>query len=241
MSYYMDLMREISTLCLAMSLNNAESFVQDIDAKKLTAVQYVDLLGAAAGRIGGCAAYEPAQAAATAARVAVRAAGVYDHASGDQTIAVTKMVTRYLRYAPADFRRTEEAPGLASVLALWISVWKQAESAIDPQWRQDEIFPSFDPGPTSEVFKGQKPSDIADPALRARYEDYLAQRAVFLQRVRDQTLLRRALDEAREDYVAYAAQLATVPGMRASLDSAAAEVADPALEAALRGNAGGSS
>lgn len=233
MSYQMDLMREISTICLAMTLDNAERFVQSIDAARLTPTEYVEALGAAAGRIGGCAAYDPAQAAAAAARVAMRVGSVYDRASGEQTLVLTKLVTRYLRYTPADYRQGEQAVGLSGMLKLWIEVWRRAEAAIDPLWRPDETFPPFDPGRPHDVIEGQTPDSVRDPGLRALYMEYLARKAQYRQRMRDQTLLRRALDEARDDYIAYAADLSRIAELRPALDAAAAAVKDPALKAAL--------
>lgn len=233
MSYYMDLMREVSTICLAMTLNNSERFVQNIDPKQLAPVEYVNLLGAAAGRIGGCAAYEPAEAAAAAARVAVRAGAVYDRANGEQTLVVIKLITRYLRYQTADFRKGEEVAGLTNMLKLWIEVWTRAESAIDLKWRADDTFPPFDPGRPHDVTEGQTPESVSDPTLRALYTAHLARKTQFLQRMRDQMLLRRALEEAREDYISYAGYLSKVAGMRQPLDAAAAAVTDPSLKAAL--------
>lgn len=233
MSYHVDLIREISTICLAMTLGNAEAFVQNIDAKRLTPVEYVAVLGAAAGRIGGCATYEPAEAAAAAARLAVRAISVYDSSSGDQTIDTIKLVTRYLRYEPADFREDGQVPGLSDILKKWIAVWSHAEAAIDPKWWADDTFPPFDPGRPHDMIDGQTPESVRDPVIRRLYAAYMDRKALFLQRMRDQSLLRRAQEETREDYVSYFVDLRKVAGMRAPLAAAAASIADPALKATL--------
>ena len=229
----MDLLREISTICLVMTLDNAEQFVRMIDANRLTPTEYVDVLGAAAGRIGGCSAYDPALAAAAAARVAMRVGAVYDRTNGEQTLVLTKLVTRYLRYTSTDYRQGAEVAGLSGMLKLWTQVWHRAEAAIDPQWQPSETFAPFDPGRPHEVIEGQTPESVRDPALRALYTEHLARKARYLQRMRDQTLLRRGLDEARDDYVAYAAYLGKIAGLRQALDTAAAAVNDPALKASL--------
>jgi hypothetical protein len=233
MSYYTDLMRELSTLCLAMTLGDAEKFVQAIDASRLALVERVNLMSEAAARIGGCSRYEPARAAAAAARLTEQARATYDHTSGEQTLLVIKLVTRYLRYHPSDFREGTVTEGLTNTLKKWVEVWIRAEAAVDPDWSPTEEFPPFETDRRGQSLDGQAPESIADPVLRAAYIEYLDRQAVFRQRMRNQTLLRRALDEARDDYISYATELKKTPAMNTSLRDAAAAVADPAVKMAL--------
>lgn len=236
MTYHADLMRELSSLCLVMTLGHAEQFVSDIDSKRLSQQEYLYALGEAAGRIGGCAKYEPVQAQAAAARLAVRAGSLYDPRSGDQTLVVTKLVRHYLRYGPNDFRPELRTEGLGQILKLWVEVWLRAEAALDPAWRPGAAFEPFKPKVplTESIEAGQSPASIRDPALRADYAAHLQRQAAFQQAQRDQLLVRRALDEAREDYLAYFEALAALPELKSARQRWAAALKDPALKAQLQ-------
>lgn len=233
MNPHQQLLREIATLCLSMNLVSATDFVDRIDPAQLTPTEYIAVLSAAAGRIAGCAAYAPADASVVAAQLTHRALQAYDPTDGDQTIDTIKLVSRYLRYGPADFRSDGVIAGLTRILGIWIDVWTAAESAVDPTWKATDVFPAFDPGPSQMIIEGQSPNSIADPSIRQAYIEHLERKWAFQRRARSQVLLRRALEETREGYLGYVAELRSIEGLVPALAANAQRVTDPDLRQAL--------
>lgn len=231
MTHYADLAKEIAILCLSSSLGDAQAFVQKVQRDRLTHTEYVAVLATAATRIAGCPRYDPAKAQASAAHIAEQIMAEYNPASGDETLDAFKVVTRYMRYRREHIRPSEIKKVLLSVLDSWLKVWSEAETHIDPNWDPQPGYPPFsDP----RVFDGQTPDTIADSMLRASYERHLAAKQAFLLRHRQQTLLRQALEDHRNDYVEYIRQLHAVPEVSANLPALAGRVKDPQLSASLR-------
>lgn len=232
MTYYTDLTREIAMLCLSMSLGGAEGFVDDVEADKLTKTEYIAVLAASATRIGGCANYDPAAAFATASRLTERALATYDPKSGDQTLDLMKLLTNYMRYPESSFTHDDPVSAQLELYEVWISVWIKAEGQLDPNWAPGQAFPPFE-GPG--VIDGQTPDGIADPAVKAAYEEHLARKAQFLAYQRDQMLLRRALEQYEASYIDYANHLRSLDGTQEALAAFAKEINASNLQAALVG------
>jgi hypothetical protein len=230
MTYYTDLIHQIAMLCFSMSLVNSEAFVQAVDQQRLTPTQYIAVLAAAATRIGGCSNYVPADAFAAAARVTERALVSYDPKSGDQTLDLMGLVTEYMRYPPDSFPADKVAEGMLSVFETWIDVWVGAEAAIDADWDADAIFPPFE---HPDVRDGQTPETIVNVKVRAAYERHLAEKHAFLARQRNQQLLRRALDQYRDSYIAYAREIPKTPAVTDRLRALAGRVSDHRLVLAM--------
>ncbi len=230
MTYYTDLTREAAMLCLSMSLGNAEVFVQTLDQQRLTATEYIAVLTAAATRIGGCSNYEPTDAFAVAARVTERALASYDPTNGDQTLDLMGLVTEYMRYPPDSFPADKVAKGMLSVFETWVDVWVGAEAAIDTEWDANALFPPFE---HPDVIDGQTPEAIVNVEVRAAYERHLAEKQAFLARQRNQQLLRRALDQYRDSYTAYAREIPKTSAVTDRLRALAGRVSDRILVLAM--------
>lgn len=230
MTYYTDLIREVAMLCLSMSLGNAEAFVQAVDQQRLTQTEYISVLTAAATRIGGCSNYEPTDAFAVAARVTEHALASYDPTSGDQTLDLMGLVTEYMRYPPDSFPADKVAEGMFSVFEIWIDVWVGAEAAIDTDWDENAFFPPFE---HLDVIDGQTPEAIVNVEVRAAYERHLAEKQAFLARQRNQQLLRRALDQYRDSYIAYAREIPKTSAVTDRLRALAGRVSDRKLVLAM--------
>lgn len=225
MSYYSDLMREAAALCLTVGLGEAEGFATTLDRELLSPTEYIAVLRETATRIGGCANYDPAASFAAASRLTEHAMEAYDPGSGDQTLDLMSLVTNYMDYPRESFPQGREEAGRAELFEVWLSIWARAEASISPRWDENAVFQPFD---DPRVRDGQSPEGIADPDLRAAYEDHLARKQAFQANHRDQLLLRRALDRYRDDYVDYAR---TLPGLKSDT---AQTIADPTLKAALQ-------
>lgn len=230
MTYYTDLTREIAMLCLSMSLGNAEQFAQSLDQQRLTRTEYIAVLAAAATRIGGCANYEPTEAFAASARLTERALASYDPKSGDQTLDLMGLVTEYMRYPLDSFPADKAAVGMLTIFETWIGVWVGAEAAIDANWDANAVFPPF---VHPDVIDGQTPETIASPEVRAAYERHLAEKQAFLARQRNQQLLRRALDQYRDSYVAYVGEIPKTPAVTDHLRVLAGRISDRTLALAM--------
>jgi len=230
MTYYTDLTREVAMICLSMTLGGAEGFVDKVEADKLTRTEYIAVLAASATRIGGCANYDPSASFAAASRVTERALASYDPTNGDQTLDLIGMITQYMRYPDSSFPEGSAAP--LEVFTVWIDVWAKAEAQVDPAWSPDTVFPPFE---DPRVMEGQTADGISDPALRKKYEQHLADKHAYLQRSRDQSLLRRALSQYGPDYERYAQDIRKLPDTAEALQSLAQRVRSPALVAALKG------
>lgn len=228
MTYYADLTREIAMICLSMSLGGAEGFVDKVEVSKLSKTEYIAVLAASAVRIGGCANYDPSAAFAAASRMTERALATYDATSGDQTLDLMGLMTKYMRYPNESSPQGDTAQ--LEVFEVWINTWAKAEAQIDPSWSPQAAFPSFD---DSRVMNGQTADGIQDPQLKAKYEKHLADKDVFLKRNRDQTLLRRALEQYGSHFVRYAEDLRKVPNSAEALQSLAGRVTSSSLAAAL--------
>lgn len=228
MTYYADLTREIAMICLSMSLGNAEGFVQDVEVSKLSKTEYIAVLAASAVRIGGCANYDPASAFAAASRVTERALATYDPASGDQTLDLMGLMTKYMRYPDSSFQQDHAAQ--LEVFEVWIDTWAKAEAHIDPSWSPSDSFPPFE---HPDVIDGQSADDIRNPDLKSAYETHLANKQTFLTRHRNQSLLRRALDQHGDAFVRYAEDLGKLPQLSDRLKALADRVSAPMLVAAL--------
>lgn len=226
MTYYTDLTREVATLCLSMSLGNAEAFVQTVEQQRLTQTEYIAVLTAAATRTGGCSNYEPTDAFAVAARVTERALTSYDPTNGDQTLDLIGLVTEYMRYPPNSFPPNKVAEGMLSVFETWIDVWVGAETAIDADWDANAIFPPFE---HSDVIDGQTPETIVNTEVRVAYKLHLAEKQTFLTRQRNQHLLRRALNQYRDSYIAYARKIPKTSVVTERLQVLAGRVSDQML------------
>lgn len=226
MTYYTDLTREIAMLCLSLSLGNAEAFVHAVNQQRLTPTEYIAVLTAAATRIGGCSNYEPTDAFAAAARVTERALASYDPKSGDQTLDLMGLVTEYMRYPPDSFPVDKVAEGMLSVFETWIDVWVGAEAAIEADWDANAFFPPFE---HPNVRGGQTPESIVNVEVRAAYERHLAEKQAFLARQRNQQLLRRALDQYRDSYIAYAREIPKTSAVTDRLRAQAKRVSDKIL------------
>lgn len=230
MTYYTDLTREVAMLCLSMSLVNAEAFVQAVDQRRLTATEYIAVLKAAATRIGGCSNYEPTDAFAAAARITERALASYDPTSGDQSLDLMYMITEYMRYPPDSFPTDKAAEGMLSVFETWIKVWVGAEAAIDKDWDANAYFPPFK---HPDVIDGQTPETIVNAEVRAAYERHLAEKETFLARQRNQQLLRRALRQYRDSYIAYVREIPKTSAVSDRLRGLAGRVSDQILVLAM--------
>lgn len=229
MSYYTDLTREVAVICLNMTLGGAEGFVDKVEAAKLTKTEYIAVLAASAVRIGGCANYDPSASFAAASRVTERALATYDPTSGDQTLDLMGLMTKYMRYPDGSF--TQGPAAQLEVFEVWIDTWAKAEAQIDPSWTSDAAFPAFD---DPRVMDGQTADGIQDPQLKARYEKHLADKDAFLRRNRDQSLMRRALEQYGSHFVRYAQDLRKVPDAAEALNALADRVSAPDLVKALR-------
>lgn len=230
MTYYTDLTREVAMLCLSMSIVNAETFVQSVDQQRLTATEYIAVLKAVATRIGGCSNYEPTDAFAAAARITERALTSYDPMSGDQTLDLIDLITEYMRYPPDSFPTDKVAEGMLSVFETWIEVWVSAEAAIDKDWDANAYFPPFE---HPNVIDGQASEAIANLEVRATYERHLAEKQAFLARQRNQQFLRRALDQYRDSYIAYARKIPKTSAVIDRLRALAGRVTDQILVLAM--------
>lgn len=230
MTYYTDLIREVATLCLSMSLVNSEAFVQAVDQQRLTPTEYIAVLTAAATRIGGCSNYEPTDAFAVAARVTESALASHEPTNGDQTLDLMSLITEYMRYPPDSFPADKVAEGMLSVFETWIDVWVGAEAAIDADWDANAFFPPFE---HPDVRDGQTPETIVNVEVRAAYERHLAEKQAFLARQRNQLLLRRALDQYRDSYIAYAREISKTSAVTDRLRALAGRVSDQILVLAV--------
>lgn len=230
MTYYTDLIHEIAILCLSMSLGNAEAFVQAVDQQRLTQTEYIAVLTAAATRIGGCPNYQPTAAFAVAARITEQALTSYDPTNGDQTLDLMGLITEYMRYPADSFPAEKVAEGMFSVFETWIDVWVGAEGAIDADWDAGAIFPPFE---HPDVIDGQTPETIADVKVRTAYESHLAEKQAFLARQRNQQLLRRAMNQYRDCYIAYARQIPKTSAVTDRFRIQAGRVSDPMLVQAI--------
>lgn len=230
MTYYTDLTREAAMLCLSMSLGNAEAFVQALDQQRLTATEYTAVLTAAATRIGGCLNYEPTESFAVAARVTERSLASYDSTNGDQTLDLMGLVTVYMRYPPDSFPEDKVAEGMLSIFETWIDVWVGAEVAIDADWDANALFPPFE---HLDVIDGQTSESIVNVEVRAAYERHLAEEQAFVARQRNQLLLRRALDQYRDSYIAYAREIPKTSAATDRLRILAGRVSDQILVLAM--------
>jgi len=230
MTYYTDLTREVAMLCLSMSLGNAEAFVQTLDQQRLTATEYIAVLTAAATRIGGCSNYESTDAFAVAARVTERSLASYDPTNGDQTLDLMGLVTEYMRYPPSSFPADKVAEGMLSVFEAWIDVWAGTETAIDTEWNANALLPPFE---HPDVIDGQTPETIVNVEVRAAYERHLAEKQAFLALQRNQQLLRRALDQYRDNYIVYVGEIPKTSAVTDRLRILAGRVSDQILVLAM--------
>lgn len=230
MAYYTDLTREVALLCLSMSLGNAEGFVQAVDQQRLTQTEYISVLAAAATRIGGCPNYARADAFVAAAHVTERALVSYDPKSGDQTLDLMGLITEYMRYPASSFPSDKVADGMLSIFEIWIGVWVGAEAAIDLNWDPKVLFPPF---VHPDVIDGQTSETILNAEVRAAYERHQVEKQAFLARQRSQQLLRRALDQYRDRYIAYAGEIPKTPAVMSRLSTITARVRDQRLVAAI--------
>jgi len=230
MTYYTNLIREIAMLCLSMSLANAEAFLQAVDRQRLTPTEYIAVLTEAATRIGGCSNYDPTDAFVAAARVTTRALANYDSANGDQTLDLMGLITEYMCYPPDSFPTDKLAEGMLSVFETWIDVWVGAEAAIEADWDANALFPFFE---HPDVIDGQTPGTIINVEVRAAYERHLAEKQAFLARRRSQQMLRRALDQYRDSYIAYVREIPKSSAVADRLRALAERVSDQILILAM--------
>ena len=211
MSYFNNLMNQVTVLCMTTTLEGAGDFVEDIEQKKLSLSEYVHLLTEIAVRTAGCPQYDPTDAFAFASGLSERTVQIYAPANADQTIDAIKLLTSYMRVGaddfPVDMPAHSKSAELARVAGIWLDVWINAEAQVDEKWKPSEKMTPFKPSKPTPVRVGATPETIDDPAIRAEYEAWLKKRHEYLNRMRSQTRFRQALEIRRDHYIKYFAEI----------------------------------